>query len=128
MSCLLSRFDGQKLYDKIEKEVDKMDKQKPKVNGRIRYDNAFKQGAIQMITEQHLSIKEVSNELGVSSDSLRTWLRNYGFDPKAENRDNSQAKRIRELEAQLKASRAETERYKAANEILKKSIGIICNP
>ena len=105
-----------------------MEKEKVKINGRIRYDNAFKQGAIQMITEQHIPIKEVSRELGVSTDSLRTWLRNYGFDPKAENRDNSQTKRIRELEAQLKASRAEIERYKAANEILKKSIGIICNP
>ena len=105
-----------------------MEKQKSKVNSRIRYDNAFKQGAIQMITERHIPIKEVSNELGVSKDSLRTWLKNFGFDPKAENRDNSQAKRIRELEAQLKAAKAETERYKTANEILKKSIGIICNP
>ena len=45
---------------KYEKEVDKMNKEKAKINGRIRYDNAFKQGAIQMITEQHIPIKEVS--------------------------------------------------------------------
>ena len=66
-----------------------MDKQKAKTNARIRYDNAFKQAAISMITEQHLSI-----ELNTSTDSLRTWIRDFGFDP---NRDNSQAKRIREL-------------------------------
>ena len=37
-----------------------MDKEKPKVNGRIRYDNAFKQGAIQMITEQHMYQKNLA--------------------------------------------------------------------
>ena len=52
-----------------------MDKEKAKINGRIRYDNAFKQGAISMIVEQHMPIKEVSQELQVSTDSLRTWLK-----------------------------------------------------
>ena len=52
-----------------------MDKEKAKINGRIRYDNAFKQGAISMIVDQHMPIKEVSQELQVSTDSLRTWLK-----------------------------------------------------
>ena len=53
---------------KYEKEVDKMDKQKAKVNGRIRYDNAFKQGAIQMITEQHIPIRRLIEEF------LSIWI------------------------------------------------------
>ena len=53
-----------------------MDKQKAKSNGRIRYDNPFKQGAISTIVDQHMPIKEVSQELQVSTDSLRTWLKN----------------------------------------------------
>ena len=105
-----------------------MEKQKAKINGRIRYDNDFKQGAIRMITEQHLSIKEASKELGVSTDSLRTWLRNYGFDPKAENRDNSQAKKIRELEAKIRSLEKKLEHKDEIITVLKKSIGIICNP
>ena len=105
-----------------------MDKEKAKINGRIRYDNAFKKGAISMITEQHLSIKEVSKELGVSTDSLRTWLRNYGFDPKAENRDNSQAKKIHELEAKIRSLEKKLELKDEVITVLKKSIGIICNP
>ena len=81
-----------------------MDKEKEKINGRIRYDNAFKQGAISMIVDQHLSIKEASKELGVSTDSLRTWLKNAGLNPNSENKENNQAKRIRELEDKLKAA------------------------
>ena len=105
-----------------------MDKEKAKINGRIRYDNAFKQGAISMITEQHLSIKEASKELGVSTDSLRTWLRNFGFDPKVENRDNSQAKKIHELEAKIRSLEKKLEHKDEVIAVLKKSIGIICNP
>ena len=105
-----------------------MDRQKAKINGRIRYDNVFKQGAIQMITEQHIPLKEVSKELGVSTDSLRTWLKNYGFDPKAENRDNSQTKKIHELEAKIRSLEKKLAYKDEVINVLKKSIGIICNP
>ena len=100
-----------------------MDKQK--VNGRIRYDNAFKQGAIQMITEQHIPIKEVSQELQVSTHSLRTWLQNAGLNPNSANKENNQAKRIRELEDNLKAAQKQLQQKDESISILKKSIGII---
>ena len=48
-----------------------------------------------MIVDQHMPIKEISKELGVSTDSLRTWLKNAGLNPNSANKDNSQAKRIR---------------------------------
>ena len=105
-----------------------MDKQKTKVNGRIRYDNAFKQGAISMITEQHIPLKEVSKELGVSTDSLRTWLRNSGFNPNSENRDNNQNKKIHELEAKIRSLEKKLTQKDEVINVLKKSIGIICNP
>ena len=80
-----------------------------------------------MITERHIPIKEVSNELGVSTDSLRTWLRNFGFDPKAENHDNSQAKKIHELESKVRSLEKELAQKEEVINILKRSIGIICN-
>ena len=101
---------------------------KEKANGCMHYDNAFKQSAISMITEQHLSIKGASKELGVSTDLLRTWLRNYGFDPKAENRDNSQAKKIHELETKIRSLEKKLEHKDEVITVLKKSIVIICNP
>ena len=100
-----------------------MDKQKAKSNGRIRYDNAFKQGAISMIVDQHMPIKEVSQE--VSTDSLRTWLKNAGLNPNSENKENNQAKRIRELEDKLKAAQKQLQQKDEVISILKKSIGII---
>ena len=41
------------------------EKMKENQNGRIRYDDAFKQGAINMIVEQKMPLKKVSQELGV---------------------------------------------------------------
>ena len=40
-----------------------------------------------MIVDQHMPIKEVSKELGVSTDSLRTWLKNAGLNPNSANKD-----------------------------------------
>ena len=102
-----------------------MEKQKTKSNGRIRYDNAFKQGAISMIVEQHMPIKEISQELQVSMDSLRTWLKNVGLNPNSANKENNQAKRIRELEDKLKAAQRQLQQKDEIISILKKSIGII---
>ena len=73
-----------------------------------------------MIVDQHMPIKEVSKELGVSTDSLRTWLKNAGLNPK----DNSHA-RIREIEDKLKAALKQLQLKDEVISILKKSIGII---
>ena len=97
-------------------------------NGRIRYDEAFKQGALKMIVEQKMPVKQVSEELGVSVDSLRHWLKKSGLNPAAENRGNLQSKRIQTLESEIKTLKRELEKKNEVIVILKKSIGIIYNP
>ncbi len=104
------------------------EKMKGNQNGRIRYDDAFKQGAINMIVEQKMPLKKVSQELGVSTDSLRTWLRNANFNPVDKNSNNNLTKKVRDLEAQIKLLQKEISKKDEAIEILKKSIGIIYNP
>ena len=47
-------------------------------HGRIRYDESFKQNALSLITEKKMSVKQLSEELGVSADSLRAWLKKTG--------------------------------------------------
>ena len=37
-----------------------------------RYDEAFKTGAVKMVTEQSRQIKEVASELGICTDTLKT--------------------------------------------------------
>ena len=95
---------------------------------RIRYDETFKEGAIKMVTEQKIPVPQAAKSLGIAEDTLRNWLKKAGIDPKIESKNNYLLKKVRELETQLKAKKAEVEQLKEANEILKKSIGIICNP
>ena len=71
--------------------------------GRIRYDDAFKQGAINMIVEQKMPLKKVASELGVSADSLRAWLRNANINPQDKNANNHLSSKIRDLEVQIKS-------------------------
>ena len=101
-----------------------MQTQKKKTN--IRYDDTFKEGAIKMVTE--IPVPQAAKELGITYDTLRNWLKKAGLNPKIESKNNYLLKKVRELESQLKAKKAENEQLKEANEILKKSIGIICNP
>ena len=111
---------------KSEQEEKNMQTQKRKTN--IRYDETFKEGAIKMVTEQKIPVPQAARELGITDDTLRNWLKKAGLNPKIESKNNYLLKKVRELETQLKAKKAEVEQLKEANEILKKSIGIICNP
>ena len=40
-----------------------------------RYDEAFKAGAVRMVTEQGQPSREVAAELGICIDTLRSWLK-----------------------------------------------------
>ena len=65
-----------------------------------------------------MPIKEVSQELQVSTASLRTWLKNAGFNPNSAKRQKDS----------LKAAQKQLQQKDEVISILKKSIGIICNP
>ena len=43
-----------------------------------RYDEAFKAGAVRMVTEQGRPSREVAAELGICIDTLRSWLKAAG--------------------------------------------------
>lgn len=59
-----------------------------------RYDNAFKQRAVKLVAEQGRLTADVAAELGVSADSLRTWLKTAGVVPAQADRSNKDAKRF----------------------------------
>jgi len=86
-----------------------------------RYDAAFKEGAVKLVIEQSRPIREVANELGIGPDTLRSWLKLAGIDPQATSRSSKDAKRIRELEAQVKALKKQTTEKDEVIEVLKKS-------
>ena len=86
-----------------------------------RYDEAFKAGAVRMVTEQGRPSREVAAELGICIDTLRSWL-------KAADRQNRDARRLRELEAEIRALRKKLEEKDGVIDILKKSVGILSKP
>ena len=89
-----------------------------------RYDNAFKEGAIKLVTEQGRPSKEVAQELGICNDTLRNWLRTAGIEAGTVNRENREAKRAKELEAENRALRKQLSEKDEVIEVLKKSVGI----
>jgi len=100
----------------------------PRRGAPPRYDAAFKEGAVKLVTEGGRLVTDVAKELGVSADSLRSWLKAAGVAPAQSDRSNKDAKRIRELEAanrELKRQAAEKDEVIA---VLKKSVGILSSP
>lgn len=92
------------------------------------YDEAFRAGAVRMVTEQGRPSKEVAQELGICIDTLRSWLKAAGVQMGQADRQNRNARRERELEAEVRALRKKLAEKDEVIELLKKSIGIISKP
>jgi transposase len=88
-----------------------------------RYDEAFKAGAMRLITEQKRPVKDVAKELGVCIDTLKSWLRQAGHDAKPIPAAWSSS-RVRELEAENKALKKTVAEKEETIDVLKKSVGI----
>ena len=90
-----------------------------------RYEPELKEGAIKLVTEQGRNIKEVATELDIHPETLRLWIRDLGLNPVAINRSNREAKRVKDLELQLRDLKRQVSEKDEVIEILKKSVGII---
>ena len=95
-----------------------------------RYDEAFKAGAG---ADGHRAgggpAGEVAAELGICIDTLRSWLKAAGApSPGQADRQNRDARRLRELEAEIRALRKKLEEKDGVIDILKKSVGILSKP
>ena len=93
-----------------------------------RYDEAFKAGAVRMVTEQGRPSREVAAELGICIDTLRSWLKSSGIQMGQASRQNREQQRIRELEAEIRALRKQLGEKEEVIDILKKSVGILSKP
>ena len=94
-----------------------------------RYDEAFKAGAIRMVTEQGRPSAEVAKELGICIDTLRSWLKAAtGTSAGGVDRQNREARRMRELEAENRALKKQLSEKDEVIDVLKKSVGILSKP
>ena len=86
-----------------------------------RYDDAFKAGAVRLVTEQGRQPVEVAKELGICIDTLRSWLKASGVQMGQVSRQNREQKRIRELEAENRSLRRQLGEKDEVIDVLKKS-------
>lgn len=93
-----------------------------------RYDEAFKAGAVRLVTEQSRQPVEVAKELGICIDTLRSWLKASGVQMGQASRQNREQQRIRELEAEIRGLRKQLGEKEEVIDILKKSVGILSKP
>jgi transposase len=93
-----------------------------------RYDEAFRAGAIQLVTEQGRPSGEVAKELGISADTMRNWLKGVGVKAGVTDRSNRDARRQRELEAENRSLRKQLAEKEEVIAVLKKSVGILSQP
>ena len=93
-----------------------------------RYDAAFKESAIRLVAEEGRPMREVAEELGVCTDTIRNWLRAAGIQPTETERQNRMNRRQRDLEAENRALRKQLAQKDEVIEILKKSVGILSRP
>ncbi len=93
-----------------------------------RYDEAFKAGAVRLVTEQGRQPVEVAKELGICIDTLRSWLKASGIQMGQASRLNREQQRIRELEAEVRALRKQLGEKEEVIDVLKKSVGILSRP
>ncbi len=93
-----------------------------------RYDEAFKTGAVRLVTEQGRQPTEVAKELGICIDTLRSWLKASGVQLGQASRMNREQQRIRELEAEVRTLRKQLGEKEEVIEVLKKSVGILSKP
>ena len=110
------------------KGAKKMETKKKKGTPPPRYDEAFKAGAVRMVTEQGRQPTEVAKDLGICIDTLRSWLKASGIQMGEASRQNREQQRIRELEAENRALRKQLGEKNEVIDVLKKSVGILSKP
>ena len=105
-----------------------MEQKKTKRPSPPRYDDAFRDGAIRLVVEQHRPAREVAAELGICIDPLKSWLKAAGVHPGSAERENRDLRRLRELEAEVKTLRKQVTEKDEVIDVLKKSVGILYKP
>lgn len=90
---------------------------------RRAFDAAFKLQVVHMIREQGLGVGQVCRDMDLVESAVRRWMEQYDQEaagrPGAGKPLSAEQQRIRQLEVEVR-------QLKSDNELLKKSIGLLC--
>ncbi len=84
-----------------------------------KYDGAFKQEALRLLTISGKSVRQVEAELGITPGLLNKWKMRYRLEPSTGEVKPSEP---HDLEAENRQLRRELELVKAERELLKKAL------
>jgi transposase len=98
-----------------------MNETKPK-RVKKRYDEAFRRNAVAVVESSGKSLKELAAELGVTHWNLRDWTKRHG-----RNRPKKAAT-PEQMQREMIRLQKENQRLEARCEVLKKALGILCEP
>lgn len=90
----------------------------------LRYSEAFKAHAIELLLTGNMSMNQLAKELGITLDSLRVWKAKYLQRAGSVKRDGQDVSAV-DLEKEVRELREENERLRRQREILKKALGIL---
>ena len=86
------------------------------------YEEPFKHAAVQFLRQSGKSVEEVSTELGVTSEQLRSWRKKY---PAASSKAVKRLDPVGQLQAENQALRQEILQLKVQWDILKTTLGLL---
>ena len=87
--------------------------------GAARYNEEFRAHAVTLVLEKKLSPRQVGEELGVSTKSIRDWVERHA------NSQRGEYMRIKTLEQENRELRKELAHAKDTVDILKKTAAIL---
>lgn len=95
---------------------------------RLKFDRTFKCEAVANWLSSGKSATVIGEELGISPDRLYAWRKPFG--PAAAGGRAAAGPKARggDLQSQLDAERRENRHLREQRDILKKTLGILCEP
>lgn len=82
---------------------------------RAPYPEEFKQRAVKLVLDMGMSMREVAEDLGCSTETVRNWVKQAQVDAgEREGLTSEERQRLRELERENRKLRQEREILKAA--------------
>lgn len=94
--------------------------------GRSGYPQQFRRDSVAAWRSSGMSANQYAAQIGVDSSTLYTWIR--ADQSPLPGVAGGGARSVESLEAALRATQAELERTRQQRDILKKTLGIVCEP
>jgi transposase len=92
---------------------------------RRKFDNAFKQRAVELWLNSGRAATEVAAELGIASQRLSAWRRRFAPPPPGGEGGGGAKRSAEQLETENSSLRREIDYLRQQRDILKKTLGIL---